>query len=511
MSEGGVASHSVQSKQPGLAVTMYATQHQAKRLGCHISSVAHAAARALRMRGQHAGRYSPTGILTRGDAAAASSFTGTYSAAQSVAHAALQCYFTLRSAPSSDGAACARVSGRGRLPSSSRRSRRPPAVLEHAPQLLLQSYAQARRPCGSLGVAHAQAKQSLQRSRCPSTATPPSPSAAAAFFSAGGAEEKNLASERMNNPLGTSSNPSDTETSAVPGAAAHAGPLRAGESRAPASEAAPGHAAAARDSSGGGEGGPLRLHPQVPSSGVYGIPVPLTGASSPDPDVVPLPPPPFLGGGDARQSVGGGGSSHRHPYGGLHVIGPDDPIFQGTGAGGRVGPGGLPSVPGGLPPGVPPGARYDPVLPPSVFPEGARNDPRRPLGSPPPDHLAPPQGEDELGLLRGPGIGGGLRLGSAGPGSLRVDEERGFGGWPGGPNPWGGGEGGLGGMSGLPMPGMGGGGLGFPGGMGGPFAGGMGGPRGPLGGPGMGPRGLGGGPFGPGGFGGGGFGGGGFI
>jgi hypothetical protein len=142
----------------------------------------------------------------------------------------------------------------------------------------------------------------------------------------------------------------------------------------------------------------------VPRGGGFmGIPQPLTGGSRGDmdrdlyPDFSPAVPGYAIGGGRPGPMGGPGGS----------WVGPDHPIF-----GGNVG-GGVPGVhgPGGfspLPPGVPPGARFDPFGPPGtgfgIPGRGGRGGGRGGIGrgggsgvpgfGPNPDHLPPP-GNDE--------------------------------------------------------------------------------------------------------------------
>jgi hypothetical protein len=134
---------------------------------------------------------------------------------------------------------------------------------------------------------------------------------------------------------------------------------------------------------------------------------------------------PSIGGDDLMPSFGGavpggmfgggGGGGFGGPFGpcGGSLVGPEHPLFGGGG-----GVGGYPGVPGyggpgrgGLPPGVPPGARFDPFGPPGVgtgipdgggrgrggFPPGVPQPPRGTgsvPGLPQPDHLVPPRNED---------------------------------------------------------------------------------------------------------------------
>jgi hypothetical protein len=135
---------------------------------------------------------------------------------------------------------------------------------------------------------------------------------------------------------------------------------------------------------------------------------------------------PSLGGDDLMPSFGGavpggmfgggGGFGGAFGPGGGSLVGPEHPLFGGGG-----GVGGYPGVPGyggpgrgGLPPGVPPGARFDPFGPPGVgtgIPDGGGRgrggvppgvpQPPRGTGSvpglPQPDHLVPPRNEDGSG------------------------------------------------------------------------------------------------------------------
>jgi len=132
---------------------------------------------------------------------------------------------------------------------------------------------------------------------------------------------------------------------------------------------------------------------------------------------------PSIGGDDLMPSFGGavpggmfgggGGFGGAFGPGGGSLVGPEHPLFGGGG-----GVGGYPGVPGyggpgrgGLPPGVPPGARFDPFGPPGVgtgIPDGGGRgrgglpqgvpQPSRGTGSvpglPQPDHLVPPRNED---------------------------------------------------------------------------------------------------------------------
>ncbi|KAL6508015.1 hypothetical protein OROGR_024210 [Orobanche gracilis] len=94
-----------------------------------------------------------------------------------------------------------------------------------------------------------------------------------------------------------------------------------------------------------------------------------------------VPPVPGFGGSDLFPGPGAGMYPSRGDFGGgSMLVGPDDPRFFGGGTGGLNFP--------GNPPGVPPGARFDPYGPPGMpgFEPGRFvRDPRRPRGGPHPD------------------------------------------------------------------------------------------------------------------------------
>ena len=173
-----------------------------------------------------------------------------------------------------------------------------------------------------------------------------------------------------------------------------------------------------------------QAQPVVPQSSVPHIPARTTGR--PD-SGWPLPTPDTWGrgGGDfdgdllpaGLRGVGGGvgefgwlprgGGSGESFGGGGSLVGPDHPLFRGRHGGDgddfRFIPG---RGPGPLPPGVPPGARFDPFGPPGVFPgppgpppgwQGGRlggSAPSTTFFGPAPDHLPPPPdaGFGEAGL-----------------------------------------------------------------------------------------------------------------
>lgn len=93
---------------------------------------------------------------------------------------------------------------------------------------------------------------------------------------------------------------------------------------------------------------------------------------------------PGIGGNDAFPGTGAGMYPPRGDFGsgGGSIVGPDHPLFTG-----RIG-GQQPGFPGALPPGVPPGARFDPYGPPGVpgfEPNRFARNPRRPGGGVHPD------------------------------------------------------------------------------------------------------------------------------
>ncbi|BFI43036.1 proteasome inhibitor subunit 1 (PI31) [Marchantia polymorpha subsp. ruderalis] len=101
---------------------------------------------------------------------------------------------------------------------------------------------------------------------------------------------------------------------------------------------------------------------------------------------------PAYGGNDLLPGLGAGIFAPRRDVGvgvgGTMLVGPNDPRW------GRVGIGGQPPVGGPNPPGVPPGARFDPFGPPGVpgfEPNRFIMDPRRPPGGSHPDleHFSP--------------------------------------------------------------------------------------------------------------------------
>lgn len=93
---------------------------------------------------------------------------------------------------------------------------------------------------------------------------------------------------------------------------------------------------------------------------------------------------PGIGGSDAFPGPGAGMYPPRGDFGsgGGSLVGPDHPLFAG-----RIG-GQQPGFPGALPPGAPPGARFDPYGPPGVpgfEPNRFVRNPRRPGGGVHPD------------------------------------------------------------------------------------------------------------------------------
>jgi hypothetical protein len=144
-------------------------------------------------------------------------------------------------------------------------------------------------------------------------------------------------------------------------------------------------------------------------SGLFGVPAPLTGVRPGDfdrdlyPDFGAAAPGHLIGGGGGFLGRGGGGLE-----GGGNLVGPSHPLFQPNFGGPMPGLGG--GYGGPLPPGVPPGARFDPFMPPGVMGGGAgrgRGGGRGGRGGrggggpapfgPNPDHMPPPGfgGEDD--------------------------------------------------------------------------------------------------------------------
>jgi hypothetical protein len=124
---------------------------------------------------------------------------------------------------------------------------------------------------------------------------------------------------------------------------------------------------------------------------VLGAPYPRPGGDF-DSDLMP----PGLHAGPVG-GFGWPGTGSFHPSGGFggggSLVGPDHGLFHG-GALGAPGRFGGPDF-GARPPGVPPGARFDPFMPPGALPFPSQHDPQRPLQpfyyGPNPDHLPPPQ------------------------------------------------------------------------------------------------------------------------
>ena len=124
-------------------------------------------------------------------------------------------------------------------------------------------------------------------------------------------------------------------------------------------------------------GGPLDMHGGGLRVG-GGVPAAGYGRADLDPHFGGM-----LGGGLGGMMGGGGG-------GGM-LMGPG--TFSG---GGGFGSGGGLGGMGGLPPGVPPGARFDPIGPGAPGGGGGvRRPPRGPLGGPTPDHLRVPGHDDD--------------------------------------------------------------------------------------------------------------------
>lgn len=94
-----------------------------------------------------------------------------------------------------------------------------------------------------------------------------------------------------------------------------------------------------------------------------------------------VPPVPAGSGSDLFPGPGAGMYPSRgdHDFGGSMLVGPNDPRWFGGGTGGGIG--GRPGFIGGGLPGVPPGARFDPIGPPGVpgfEPNRFARNPRRP-------------------------------------------------------------------------------------------------------------------------------------
>jgi hypothetical protein len=96
----------------------------------------------------------------------------------------------------------------------------------------------------------------------------------------------------------------------------------------------------------------------------------------------------MMSGQGVDSGMGGGMGAGGLASGGGMLMGPGS--FQGMGRGGGFGGGGA------LPPGVPHGARYDPIGPGNSLPLGSdRRGGRPPFSGPTPDHLRPPGADDE--------------------------------------------------------------------------------------------------------------------